>query len=62
MSDFDCNSVFCFHYGEYEFCKCKKASRKKSAAWVQECRAYRKLKQFEEQTNKSKCNCGGCHK
>jgi len=39
----DCNSKYCRNYSEYEFCRCKLASRSGSAATVQECRAYRKL-------------------
>ena len=39
----DCPSQYCYYYGKYELCHCVRASRSRSAATVQECRAYRKL-------------------
>ena len=44
----DCNSKYCRNYSEYEFCRCKLASRSGSAATVQECIAFRKLKEDEK--------------
>jgi len=54
----DCTSLYCFYYGHYEFCHCKRASRSGSAATVQECRAYRLMKENEAFANQVKpCGC-----
>jgi hypothetical protein len=52
MSEYECNSEYCFHYGEYEFCKCRRASKSRSAATVSQCRAYLKLKENEQNIDK----------
>lgn len=48
MSQYDCKSEFCIFWGEYEFCKCKKASQQMKATFVQRCRAKLKLDEYLE--------------
>lgn len=52
MSQYDCQSQFCINYGEFEFCKCKKATRQMKATFVQECRANIKLQKHLEEKDK----------
>lgn len=60
MDTLDCPSRYCRHYGRYELCNCDLASRSGSAATVQECRAYRKIKENEALEKEVKpCGCNG---
>jgi len=49
MSYYDCESQFCFFYdkGRY-FCNCRRAHDLGSAAFVQQCRANRKLLNYNK--------------
>lgn len=67
MDTLDCPSTYCYYYDKYELCNCRQATRKGSAAFIQECRAYRKLIEDERVHKeelkmayvKKECGCMG---
>ena len=49
----ECESKYCFNYGKgLFFCNCRIAERKGSGAFVNQCRANRKMKEDAENENK----------
>ena len=54
MDRYDCTSYYCYKWGRYEFCHCKRASRSGSAATVQECRAFRKMMEDHKKAQENK--------
>lgn len=54
MDKFDCPSIYCCKWGQYEFCNCKKASKSGSAATVQDCLAYRKMMEDQKKQDDEK--------
>lgn len=51
---YDCTSQYCFYFGKYEFCRCKRASKSGSAATVQECRAFRNMMEDQKKAQEAK--------
>lgn len=43
INDYICTNEYCVMYGEFELCKCCFCTRKKSAAYLEECRAKKRF-------------------